>query len=107
VRRLRGVLTGYLSLVVLGVLVETGPATRLSGLAGDVVAVMRRGLNPAVAGIPDRSAQPPAAPAAGQGGGGGGGGSWPAGTPTAPPQAAPVPTPTPAAPGQNFSTVRG
>jgi hypothetical protein len=62
--RLRGVLTGWLSLVVLYVVVQTAPADRLSGLAGDVTRLINRALDPHVAGLPDRSSGAPPAAAA-------------------------------------------
>jgi hypothetical protein len=99
VRRLRGVLSGYLTLVVLYVIVQREPAGKLSGLAGTVTGLINRGLDPQVAAVPDRSTGswqnnlPGRAPA---------GADVPAGTPPAPsmPGAGP-------APGANFSTVRG
>jgi hypothetical protein len=86
-RRLRGVLAGYLGLTVLYALSQTRRAERISGLAGVVSGLVDRALSPKVAGVPDRVARA----------GDRGGGTWL----TAPAAAAPIP------PAGQLSTVRG
>ena len=51
---MRGFLVGTLTLIALGVLVDQGPSSRLSGAAGWAEKATRRLLSPDVAGIPDR-----------------------------------------------------
>ena len=51
---MRGFLVGTLTLVVLGVLLDQGPSSRLAGAAGWAEKATRRLLSPDVAGIPDR-----------------------------------------------------
>lgn len=56
--RIRGVLTGYLGLIVLYTIVQTQPANRLSGLLGELSKGLDRLLDPNIAGIGNHGDNP-------------------------------------------------
>jgi hypothetical protein len=101
--RLRGILTGWLTLVVVYVAVQAKPAGRASGLAGDLTGLLNRALDPAGAGIPGPARRAAAAGNLPRPGGPNPDGGWPTPPPPGPGQTPPPSFPTFTGP----SAVRG